>query len=118
MKFLLSIIFVICLVSKVRFNILTFSFGRNNWLFWFLCKIFAASDESTTTEPLLAETTITTSTTTKKSSNVEATAKTQLKASVRVPASQARDLYENVEIAVEGRPIPADFVALSPLDCS
>lgn len=76
------------------------------------CQIFAASDESTTVEPAPAETT------TKKSMNIETTAITQSKSSVRLPASQARGLYENIEIAVEGKPIPADFVALSPLDCS
>lgn len=76
-----------------------------------LCQIFAASDESTTIEPVPAETT------TKKSMIIETTTKTQSKPSVRLPASQARGLYENIEIAVEGKPIPPDFVALSPLDC-
>lgn len=75
-------------------------------------KIFAASDESTTVEQALTETI------TKKSMTIETPAKVQPKSSVRLPALQARDLYENIEIAVEGRPIPADFVALSPLDCS
>lgn len=84
-----------------------------------LFKIFATSDDNTTTDPVVAETTTTTTTTTtKKPSILEATTKIQSKSSVRLPPSQARGLYENVEIAVEGLPIPADFVALSPLDCS
>lgn len=84
--------------------------------------MFVASDEGTTTEatqPVAVETiATTTATTAKTSSTIEAKAKAQAIPSVRLPASQARDLYENVEIAVEGRPIPPDFVALSPLDCS
>lgn len=49
--------------------------------------------------------------------NIQATEIKQAITSVRLPASQARNLYENVEIAVEGQPIPDDFIALSPLDC-
>lgn len=36
----------------------------------------------------------------------------------RLPTSEARGLYENIKIAVDGKPIPGDFVALSPLDCA
>lgn len=41
-----------------------------------------------------------------------------VESSVRLPTSEARGLYENIKIAIEGKPIPDDFVALSPLDCT
>lgn len=66
-------------------------------------------DENTTMEPLAMETT------TKK---MQSKSPMRQKSHARLPPSQSRDLYENVKIAVDGKPIPDDFVALSPLHCT
>lgn len=59
--------------------------------------MLASQDEGTTEEPITSD---------------------SMDSNVRIPISDAHNLYQNIKIAIEGHPIPDDFVALSPLDCT
>lgn len=75
---------------------------------WFFSKIVADENDDTTVESLDVET----------ATKVQSKEMPKHRSYARLPPLQSRDLYENVMIAVEGKPIPIDFVALSPLYCS